>query len=89
LAGGDIDLGRTMTVSIARLEEDIVHGQVVGAHTLLGSEDGDSWRVLVRGTTIGYARIVRFEPATVRRLRLVINDAVAPPVKITVRLYAG
>ena len=76
-------------MSIARLEEDIVGGQVVAAHTLLGSEDGNSWRGLTRGTTIGYARIARFEPATVRRVRLVINDAVAPPVKLTVKLYAG
>jgi alpha-L-fucosidase len=85
----DLDLGLTTTVSLARLEEDIVRGQVVAAHTLLGSEDGDSWRVLTRGATIGYARIARFEPATVRRVRLVINEAIAPPVKITVKLYAG
>jgi alpha-L-fucosidase len=84
----DIDLGRIATVSIARLEEDITHGQVVAAYSLLGS-DGGPWRMLSHGTTIGYARIDRFEPAGVRRVRLVIDDAVAPPVKITVKLYAG
>jgi len=86
--GAAIDLGRSVTVSIARLEEDITHGQVVSAYSLLGS-DGGPWRALSRGTTIGYARIVRFEPTPVQRLRLTIDDAVAPPVKIAVRLYAG
>ena len=84
----EIDLGRSAVASIARLEEDITHGQVVAAFSLLGS-DGGPWRVLSRGTTIGYARIARFEPSTVRRVRLVIDDAVAPAVKISVRLYAG
>jgi alpha-L-fucosidase len=84
----EIDLGRSANVSIARLEEDITRGQVVGAYSLLGS-DGGAWRMLARGTTIGYARIARFEPSTVRRVRLVIEDAVAPPVKLTVKLYAG
>lgn len=84
----DIDLGRSVPVSTARLEEDITHGQVVAAYSLLGS-DGDSWRTLTRGTTIGYARIDRFEPSTVRRVRLVIEGAVAPPLKIAVKLYAG
>jgi alpha-L-fucosidase len=86
--GADIDLGRTVTVSVARLEEDITYGQVVAAYSLLGS-DGGPWRPLAHGTTVGYARIERFQPSTVRRVRLKIEDAVAPPVKITVRLYAG
>jgi alpha-L-fucosidase len=84
----DIDLGRTTTVGIVRLEEDITRGQVVGAYSLLGS-DGGAWHPLSRGTTIGYARIDRFQPSTVRRVRLTIDDAAAPPVKIAVKLYAG
>jgi len=84
----EIDLGRTANVSIARLEEDITRGQVVAAYSLLGT-DGGPWRVLSRGTTIGYARVDRFEPSTVSRVRLVIEDAVATPLKIAVRLYAG
>jgi alpha-L-fucosidase len=84
----EIDLGRSVTASIVRLEEDITHGQVVAAYSLLGADEGP-WRVLSRGTTIGYSRIARFEPTTVRRLRLVIDDAIARPLKIAVKLYAG
>jgi alpha-L-fucosidase len=84
----DIDLGRSVTIGLARLEEDIAHGQVVSAYSLLGS-DGGAWRAFSRGTTIGYARIARFEPTRVRRVRLTIDDALAPPVKVVVRLYAA
>ena len=62
---GDIDLGRSATVGIIRLEEDIAHGQVVARYTVSGANGGD-WRVLSRGTTVGYARLDRIEPATVR-----------------------
>lgn len=84
----EIDLGRAVTASIVRLEEDIARGQAVARHAVYGSNGGD-WQVLTRGTTIGYARLDRFAPATVRRLRLVIEDAVAAPRPVTIRLYEG
>ena len=84
----EIDLGRSVEVSIARLEEDITHGQVVAAYSLLGTDDGP-WRPLSRGATIGYARIDRFDKTTVRRVRVVIDEAIALPVRLAVKLYAG
>ncbi len=82
----EIDLGRRVSVSLARIEEDITGGQVLAAHSLLGSDGGPS-RALARGTTIGYARIHRFEPTPVLRIRLVIDEALAPPEKLAIRLY--
>jgi alpha-L-fucosidase len=87
-AVAEIDLGRTMTASIARLEERIDLGQTIARYTLLGS-DGGNWRELTRGTTIGYARLDRFEPTPIRRLRVVIDDAVVPPAPIALRVYGG
>ena len=86
-AVGDIDLGRSATVGIIRLEEDIAHGQVVARYTVSGADGGD-WRVLSRGTTIGYARLDRIEPATVRRVRVTVEEAVGPPQPLRLRLYA-
>jgi alpha-L-fucosidase len=83
----EVDLGRAVTASIVRLAENIAQGQIVARYTLSGSDGGD-WRVLSQGTTIGYARLDRFEPSAVRRLRLVIDDAVAPPNPILVKLYS-
>jgi alpha-L-fucosidase len=69
-----------------RLEEDITHGQVVARYSVSGS-DGDGWRVLSRGTTIGYARLDRIEPAAVRRLRITVEDAVGVPQPLRIRAF--
>jgi len=90
-AVAEIDLGQTVTAGIARLEEDTAQGQIVARYTFSGSpsesHDG-AWRVLSQGTTIGYARLDRFEPFALRRVRLSIDEALAPPGPIEIRLYA-
>ena len=82
----ELDLGRTLTVGVARLEEDITHGQNVARYTLYGAADRD-WQVLSCGSTIGYAKLDRFEPVPVRRVRLAIEDAAAMPQGIAVKLF--
>jgi alpha-L-fucosidase len=82
----ELDLGRAVTVAVARLEEDITRGQSVASYTLYGAVDRD-WNVLSRGSTIGYTKLDLFEPATVRRLRLAIEDATGTPENIGVKLY--
>lgn len=78
-----VDLGRTVTASMVRLAENIENGQSVARYTLYSATTGD-WSVLSRGGTIGYAKVDRFAPTSMRRLRLVIEDAVAPPEPVTV-----
>jgi alpha-L-fucosidase len=84
----EVDLGAPVTAGIARFEENIEQGQAVARYTFMGEADGQ-WRVLSRGTTIGYARLDRFAPTVVRRVRLVVEDAIAEPGPIRVRLFAG
>ena len=84
----DIDFGRTVTVSIADLREDITHGQVVSRYTLAGS-NGGSWTTLARGTTIGFRKLDRFPPARVRHVRVTIEDAVAAPRPVGIALYSA
>ena len=86
-AVADVDLGRTVRIGLARLEENITRGQVVARYTLLGQDEGH-WRVLARGTTIGYAKLDRFPPALVRHVRIVIDDAAAAPAPLRIRLFA-
>ena len=78
-----VDLGRTVTASMVRLAEQIANGQSVARYTLYSATDGD-WGVLSRSATIGYAKIDRFAPTSMRRLRLVIEDAVAPPEPVSI-----
>src|SRR5262249_4234874 len=74
----EIDFGRTLPVSIVRLEEDISRGQVVAAYRVEGASGDGVWKPLSRGTTIGNAKLDRVTPVSVRRLRVSIDDAVAP-----------
>jgi alpha-L-fucosidase len=82
----ELDLGRAVPIGVARLGEDITRGQSVARYTLYGAVDRD-WQVLSYGSTIGYAKLDRFEPVTVRRVRLAIEDAAGMPQGIAVKLY--
>jgi alpha-L-fucosidase len=85
----EIDLPRSSSVATVRLSEDISEGQMVSRYAISGF-DGVAWRDLSRGSTIGYARIDRFETMrlNLERIRVVIEDAVAPPEPISVKVYA-
>jgi alpha-L-fucosidase len=79
-----------VTIALARLEEDITRGQCVARYAVYGTlPDRGDWRELARGTTVGYRKVDRFAPATVRRVRVVVEDAVAPPRPLRIGLYRG
>ena len=82
----EIDLGRTVDVSVADLREDIAHGQVIARYSLSGA-DGGAWRVLSSGTTIGYRKLDRFEPTSVRRVTLTIDRTLDRPRRVRLALY--
>jgi alpha-L-fucosidase len=82
----ELDLGRAVTAGMVRLEEDITRGQSVVRYAVYGS-DGGSWSVLSRGSTIGYAKLDRFEPVTVRQVRVVIEEAVGSVGPMEIRVY--
>jgi alpha-L-fucosidase len=78
----DIQFARWTGVDAVCLEEDIEHGQSVARHTVSGLTR-NGWRVLSRGSTIGYAKIDRFALTPLTRLRLDVDDAIAPPRGLT------
>ncbi|MEP7002229.1 MAG: alpha-L-fucosidase [bacterium] len=82
-AEATLDLGRSVPVSYTRLAENIALGQTVSRYTLYSADAGD-WTVLSRGTTIGYAKMEKFAPTSMRKLKLVIEDAVATPEPVTI-----
>lgn len=84
---GEIDFPRQVSIGVVRLEEDIRRGQRVARYTV-SCQDGKAWKTLSQGTTIGYARIDRFEPAVLRRLRVTIDEAVAPPLPLAISAFA-
>jgi alpha-L-fucosidase len=87
-AEAEVTLPHAVTVRTIRLEEDIGAGQAVSRHTVLGETDG-GWVPLVGGTTIGWRRLHRCDPAAVRAVRVVVEDAVAPPSPLRIGLYSA
>jgi alpha-L-fucosidase len=87
-AVAEIDLGRTVTIGIADLREDISRGQIVARYALQGL-NGEDWQTLASGTTIGHRKLDRFEPVRVRHVRLRIEDAVESPRPVELRLHTG
>ena len=84
----EIDFGRVVQASIARLEEDIAQGQRVSRYALFGARD-ERWLPLARGSTIGCRKLDRFAPTALRKLRVVVKDAIAPPLPLRIGLYEG
>jgi len=89
-AVAEVDLGRTVRIGLARLGEEIARGQCVARYAVQGTvESAGDWRELARGTTVGYRKVDRFEPTPARRVRVVVEDAVAPPRPLRIGLYGG
>jgi alpha-L-fucosidase len=78
---------RRTVIDRVRLSEDIEHGQVVARYTVSGLTPA-GWRVLSRGSTIGYAKIDLVRPVTVARIRLDIEDALERPRGLTLTAFA-
>jgi alpha-L-fucosidase len=87
MAVGEVDLGRTVSADVIRLEEDIVQGQRVARYVVHGSVNG-AWQELTRGTTVGHRKLDRFSPASVRRVRVTVEGVVAPNL-LRIGLYGA
>jgi len=87
-ATAEIDLGQTHTIGIVDLREHIERGQTIARYRV-ESATNDDWALISRGTTIGCKKLDRLAaPVTARRIRVVIEDAVAKPEQIELRLFA-
>lgn len=86
--GIDIELARRMPLDAVRLAEDVERGQNVARYAVSGLTS-NGWRVLSRGSTIGYAKIDRFATVSVGRVRLDIEDALARPRGLTMRVFVS
>ncbi|MGQ0647378.1 MAG: alpha-L-fucosidase [Gemmatimonadaceae bacterium] len=70
----ELVLGRPSRANVLRLAEPIVHGQSIERYSV-AIATGGTWRPATSGTTIGYARLARFEAATVERVRVTVESS--------------
>lgn len=86
-ATADVDLGRDISIGIVDLGEQIEQGQAVSRYRVEAAT-GSTYSTIATGTTIGYRKLARLaSPVIARRVRVVVEDAVARPQPIAVRLF--
>jgi alpha-L-fucosidase len=79
-------MSQPASISIADLSEDITRGQFVSRYVVEGLTDA-GWTQLSTGTTIGYRKLDRFAPVTVRDVRVRLIDALEPSPGVRLRVY--
>lgn len=60
-------------INVVLLQEDITKGQRVESFEV-EALTSDGWKTIAKGTTIGYKRMLRFDPVKASKLRVKIND---------------
>jgi len=82
----EIQLPGPTTFDRILLQEPIRFGQRIAAFRV-EIPDGDRWKEIARGTTVGYKRALRIPAVTTDRVRMVIEEALGPPALSEVGLY--
>lgn len=83
----DFEWPENNTFSILMLQEDIREGQRVESFTLEAMDAQGNWQKVIDGTTVGYKRLLRFDPVTARKARLKINASRLNPYIAEAGLY--
>ncbi|MFO7732617.1 MAG: alpha-L-fucosidase, partial [Candidatus Aminicenantes bacterium] len=72
-------LGAAGTFNVAVLRENLSSGQRVESFAL-DAWDGEGWREIARGTTVGWKRLLRFPAVTASKVRVRVLEARDKPV---------
>ncbi len=73
-ASFEIEFNEPQTFNVFEIREYIKKGQRVESFTLEAMIK-DKWQEIAKGTTIGYKRLLRFEPIQTDKIRVTINEA--------------
>lgn len=82
----EISLGQVEEVRYLLIQEYIPLGQRVKSFSVERWEN-ERWKPLSNGTTIGYKRILKFDPVQTDKLKITITEARACPVISNVEVY--
>jgi alpha-L-fucosidase len=82
----EISLAKQVSIKYILLQEYIKLGQRVKGFTVEAWKDGE-WKKITEGTTIGYKRILKFDPVETSKIRVNITDSKACPVISNIELY--
>lgn len=82
----ELRLRENKTFDVLLLQENITVGQRI-ENFVLEYQDGATWKTITKGTTVGYKRLIQFEPVTASRVRLTILSSRLNPTLSELGLY--
>ena len=82
----EIQLSKERTFDRLMLQENIKFGQRIEAFRLEAWSDR-AWKIVARGTTVGYKRLLRFPSVTSAKVRLLIDSSRTSPTVSGFGLY--
>ena len=82
----EVDLGEQVKFNVSMIQEYISLGQKVEAYSI-EVWNGQEWRPVARGTTVGHKKLDRFPDTTATKARLNIHRSLASPLIRTFGLY--
>jgi len=88
LAKGKTTFAKPLEFDRIDLREDIRQGQRV-AKFRVEAEIDSKWQKIADGTTIGNRRILPIAPVAATGVRVIVEDQLAPPVMLPIRLFAS
>ena len=74
------------TFDVLLLQENITVGQRI-ENFVLEYKEGGAWKKITEGTTVGYKRLLRFDPVTAREVRLRILSSRLNPTLAAIGVY--
>lgn len=75
-----LDLHELESFNVLQVQESIEMGQRVISFHLEIIDDNGKWKKVIRGTTIGYQRLLQFPTVKSRQLKFVIDESRADPL---------
>jgi alpha-L-fucosidase len=82
----EFDFEENVLFDLLVLQENIKKGQRIETFKL-EYNDGSSWKEITSGTTVGYKRILRFDPLEAKQVRLKIESSRSNPTLSEIGLY--
>src|SRR5690606_5406586 len=82
----ELNLPKAETFDVLALQENISIGQRIEKFSF-EYWDGQTWKEAASGTTVGYKRLLRFEPVNASRVRLRIEQSRLNPTLSEFGLY--
>jgi len=83
-----LDFGKAIRFDHVVIQEHIALGQRIRRFSVEAERGGNHWEPVADGTSVGWKRIVKFQPCKSRRLR-VSFESDACPVVSEIAVYAG